>query len=333
MHLRFLLSWILSICAVILFPLKAQQGIHDPYIKEMRWEKDSRIYLTLLNDSQYVLNSKDLPHVSFSGDLPQNEESTYYPVRLSSEYASFLSENKDKKEPLQAGTNKTLWTEIHTVIGGGSIHFIHCLAYALETRQLDLRAPLMLRPKSDWKPNPITQSYIQTHNWMFFLPLTQREAHKEFRIRQKNGELGELIVVPPDFLKLFLQTSEFQYKRMVRKNDLHNIARIDVVKVLLGSKYLGTAQISFIKTQVLKAVLQSSTVNLPSVLVFDGYNAAVAMSLDETGYKIRKIVFYNAASLDIGERENREQGIKSWIDKINEQNRKNFQQTLKQRMK
>jgi hypothetical protein len=101
---------------------------------------------------------------------------------------------------------------------------------------------------------------------------------------------------------------------------------------LLGSRYLGTAQISYIKTLVLKAVLQSSSVNLPSVLVFDEYNAAVAMSLNETGYKIRKIVFYNAASLDAGERESREQGISNWIEKINDQNRVNFQKILKQRM-
>jgi hypothetical protein len=332
MFLRFILTFLILHRIFLVVPLHAQQAISDPYIKEMRWEKDSRIYLILLNDSQYILNSKDLPHVSAFGDLSDREESTYFPVHLASEYVSFLNEKNEQKEGIQPGSNKTLWTEIHTVIGGGSIHFIHCITYALETRQLDVRAPLMLRPKLNWKPDPLTQSYNQTHKWKYFLPLTQHEARKEYKIRQKNGELGDLFSVPPDFLKLFLQTSEIQYKRMLRKNEMRNSARIDLVKVLLGSRYLGTAQISYIKTQVLKAVLQSSSVNLPSVLVFDGYNAAVAMSLDETGYKIRKIVFYNAASLDIGDKESREQGIKDWIKKINDQNRVNFQKILRQRM-
>ncbi len=315
-----------------LFQLQAQDGIHDPYIKEMKWEKDSRIYIKLLNDSLYMLNSKDLPHVSVSGDIPRKEESTYYPVKLSSEYVSFLSEKTEPKE-VTPGSNKTLWTEIHSVIGGGSIHFVHCLAYALETGQLDLKAPLMMRPESKWKPDPLTQGYIQTHKWKYFLPLNQREAHKEYKIRKKNGELGDLFSVPPDFIKLFLKTSEMQYKKMLRNEDKRSISRIDLVKILLGSKYLGSAQISYIKTQVLKAVLQNSSVNLPSVLVFDSYNAAVAMSLDETGYKIRRIVFYNSNALDSGERENREQGIKSWIEKINNQNRENFQKILKNKMK
>jgi hypothetical protein len=315
-----------------LLPLKAQENTHDAYIKEMKWEKDSRIYLKLLNDSLYMLNSKDLPHVSVSGDLPGNEEATYYPVKLSSEYVSFLSEKITPREVIP-GSNKTLWTEIHSVIGGGSIHFVHCLAYALETGQLDLRAPLMMRPESKWKPDPLTQSYLQTHKWKYFLPLRQREAHKEYKTRQKNGELGDLFAVPPDFLKLFLETNDMQYKRMLRNKDKRSISRIDLVKILLGSRYLGTAQISYIKTQVLKAVLQNSSVNLPSVLVFDGFNAAVAMSLDETGYKIRKIVFYNAASIDNGEMESREQGIRNWIEKINNQNRENFQKILKIKMK
>jgi hypothetical protein len=332
MQVRFFLLILMFGRIFLVFPLNAQQVISDPYIKEMRWENDSRIYLKLLNDSLYILNSKDLPHVSVSGDLSKREESTYYPVHLSSEYVSSLNSKNEQKDNIQAGSNKTLWTEIHTVIGGGSIHFIHCLTYALEIGQLDIRAPLLIRPKSNWKPDPITQSYSQTHKWKYFLPLTQREAHKEYKIRQKNGELSDLLSVPPDFLKLFLQTSEMQYKRMIRLHEIRNSARIDLVKILLGSKYLGTAQISFIKTQVLKAVLQSSSLNLPSVLVFDGFNAAVAMSLDETGYKIRKIVFYNAASLDSGDKESREQGIRDWIEKINEQNRVNFQKILKQRM-
>lgn len=329
---RFSLIRLIIYLIFLVSPLHAQKEIHDQFIKEMRWEKDSRIYLTLLNDSQYILNSKDLPHISLTDDLSKREESTYYPVHLSSEYISFLNARNEQKDGIQPGSNKTLWTEIHAVIGGGSIHFIHCLTYALETRQLDLRAPLMLRPKSGWRPDPLTQTYIQTHKWHYYLPLTQHEAHKEYRTRKKNGELGDLFSVPPDFLTLFLKTSEIKYKKMVRKNDMRSISRIDLVKVLLGSKYLGTAQISYIKTLVLKAVLQSSGVNLPSILVFDEFNAAVAMSLDETGYKIRRIVFYNSALLDQGERENREQGIKNWIDKINSQNRDNFQKSLKQRI-
>jgi hypothetical protein len=331
MNSKFLLLFIILSWTILINAIMGQDGTHDPYIKEMKWENDSRIFLTLLNDSLYVLNAKDLPHVAVTGDLAKREESTYYPVRLSSEYVSFLNAKNETNE-VSAGSNKTLWTEIHSVIGGGSIHFIHCLTYALETRQLDIQAPLMLRPESNWKPHPLTQSYIQTHKWKYFLPMTQHEALKEYKVRQKNGETGDLFSIPPDFLKLFLQTSEIQYRRMLRKKDWRNVSRIDLVKVLLGSKYLGTAQISYIKTQVLKAVLQSSGVNLPSIMVFDGYNAAVAMSLDETGYKIRKVVFYNSASLDAGEKASREQGIKSWIEKINDQNRENFQNMLKHRM-
>jgi hypothetical protein len=68
---------------------------------------------------------------------------------------------------------------------------------------------------------------------------------------------------------------------------------------------------------------------LPSVIIFDNFNAAVAMSLDETGYRIDKIVFSDAKTISRGTKIERRQKINAIVDNINDVNKKLFRDILK----
>ena len=148
-----------------------------------------------------------------------------------------------------------------------------------DTRYLSLTAPLMERPHSNWKPNPLTDTYLRTKKWKFFVPVEQKEAHKEYYLKKKENQLFALHDVPQDFIKLFLKTSDRNYKKIISTNQHEKQARIDLVKLLLGSNYLGETQIVYIKTMVLKAMVKYSYNQLPNVIVFDDLQAAVIMSL------------------------------------------------------
>ncbi|MFW5780942.1 MAG: hypothetical protein ACOCXD_00060 [Bacteroidota bacterium] len=313
---------------LILFPLKSftQPGINDRLIKEMKWQLNHEIYLELTNDSSYVLKIEDLHHSNLIENNQATEEFTYFPAPLDEGFMNYL---KSKSTLAETSENKTLWSSLHQSLGGGWVHFVNCLRYALETRQLDVKAPLLKRPDTKWKPKPITESYKRTKKWEYYIPVNQKYALKEYKTREKENSLADLKGVPQEFLTLFLSTSEKEYQELRKKRDLKTLAKIDLVKILLGAKYLGEAQVSYIKTMVLKAAMQYSIYNLPSVIILNNFNAAVAMTLDETGYKIQEIVFSEQEKLPEKEISQKRQQINLLVDRINDKNRENFENKLK----
>ncbi|HKK62168.1 MAG TPA: hypothetical protein VJ951_06395, partial [Bacteroidales bacterium] len=85
----------------------------------------------------------------------------------------------------------------------------------------------------------------------------------------------------------------------------------------------------YIKNRVLKAMSRYSVNQLPSVIILDDFNAAVAMSLDETGYQVQKIVFRDQEQLSEYEMKERKKTIRALIHEINEVNKEVFQKSLK----
>lgn len=103
-----------------------------------------------------------------------------------------------------------------------------------------------------------------------------------------------------------------------------------MVKLLLGVNYLGEPQISYIRSSILAAVKQYTARQLPSVLIFDEFDAAAAMTLDQGGYRILKLVFRQGAGLSGDEMEQRRERIASVVSRINEYNNLAFQKRLEQ---
>jgi len=309
--------------------LRAQQAS----IRSMEWGSNLKISLELSNDSTYLLDVDQLPHSSRQQGQPNNQY-TYYPVRLSEDFIAQLKEIPiDEADSLAVkGTeqvvDKTLWSALHNLIGGGWPHFINTLLYSLERGYLDLRAPLMERPNTGWKPSPMTKSYRRTRKWDYYVPVNQRHAHKEYKKRKAGGQLGEIRDVPDEFIRLFRETGNWKYKRLIRKDRRKKVARIDLVKLLLGSYYLGKPQIQYIKTMVLKAVNDYSRDHLPSVIIFDNFHAAVAMSLNETGYRVDKIVFSDAKRIARQTKIERREKINAIVDNINQVNKDLFRSRL-----
>ncbi|NJK95990.1 MAG: hypothetical protein HC905_14700 [Bacteroidales bacterium] len=112
---------------------------------------------------------------------------------------------------------------------------------------------------------------------------------KRVQKKKKEGQLIDIQHIPEEWITLFLKTSQRDYDRMKIKGDLKSTAKIDLIKVLLGANYLGKAQISYIQTMVQKAILQYSFNRLPSIIVFDDIQVAVAMNLDEKDTGLRKL--------------------------------------------
>ena len=144
-------------------------------ISSMRWGADFNIHITFSNDSTSILDVRGLYHSTST--MPQmavgSEEVTYYPVTLDPDFVDAL---KSKRIENFGGDTaaamvfsdtvraKTLWSALHGEIGGGYIHFINCLIYSLESKSLNLWSPFYRRPESNWKPNPMTESYRRTKN-------------------------------------------------------------------------------------------------------------------------------------------------------------------------
>ena len=320
---------------ILILLLSGQTAIHaqQPSIRSMEWGSNLKISLELSNDSTYVLDVDQLPRSNRQYGQP-SDRYTYYPARLSEDFI-----NRLKEIPLQDADSlenqgrfnsqdKTLWSALHNMIGGGWPHFINTLLYAFERGYLDLRAPLMKRPDTRWKPSPMTESYRRTRKWDYYAPVHQRYARKEYQKRKADGELGEIQDIPAEFLNLFRETNNREYKRMIRDGKKKEVSRIDLVKLLLGSYYLGKPQIQFVKTMVLKAVTEYSKERLPSIIIFDNFNAAVAMGLDETGYRIEKIVFSDAKKISRQTKIERRNRIRAIVDNINQVNKKLFQERL-----
>jgi len=325
----FLLAFLATMAGGVI-PAVAQQ----PSIRSMKWGSNLKISLELSNDSSYVLDVNQLPHSNRRYGQP-SDRYTYYPARLSEDFIAELKKipireaDTSAHEQNYSTTNATLWSALHSLIGGGWPHFINTLIYALEKGYLDLKAPLMKRPDTRWKPDPMTASYRRTRKWDYYVPVNQRHAHREYKKRKSDGELGEIRDVPEDFIQLFKETGNWEYKRMIKKGSQRKVARIDLVKLLLGSYYLGKPQIKYIKTMVLKAVNDYSKDRLPSVIIFDNFHAAVAMSLDETGYRVDRIVFSDAKQISRGKKIERRRQINAIVDNINQVNKELFRKRLK----
>lgn len=318
------------------FALFAQQS-GSLEISEMKWGADFNIHIKFSNDSSSIYDVKALYHSS-SENAFSSDQATYYPVNLDKEFIdalknrsieSFVEDSLTKSTSKKTEKSQTLWSAIHYEIGGGWIHFINCLIYSFESGNLSLTAPLMKRPESDWKPKPMTESYKRTKNWKYYAPVDQKLAIKEYKLKEKNGELGDIPLLPDSFSQLFLNTTSEEYKQMSQPNQFHNKAIIDMVKLLIGSNYLGREQIDYISNAVLSSVLKYNINNLPSVIIFDDFQAAVAMTLDNDGYQIEKVVFNNESNLSQEEIDQRIERMEGIIAKINEVNKKVFENKLK----
>ena len=321
------------ICISCGFPLLAQQ--QQTTIKQMSWGPDYQVYLKLDNDSSYKYQIEQLFHANPDDIFNRKTEFVYYPVNFEQSYIDSLLYHKSTQGdytvemPREPQIRKiTLWSVMKESIDGGWVHFINCLLYSLETRQLELNAPLLMRPESKWKPKPMTQTYKRTRKWKFYCPVEQKYAQKEFKIRKKHNQLGDLSSIPQAYIDLMMHTSESEYQQLIQKREFHKVACIDLIKLMLGAPYLSEGQINFIKSRVMQAIAKYNSNRMPTVLVFDKYDAAVAMSMDELGYKAEKIVFLNEDKLSAEEIYQRTIIIRGIIALINEANKKAFQDRL-----
>lgn len=291
-------------------------------IEDMNWELDYQVYLKMSNDSNYTYDVREVFHVNNS-TTKANSDFIFYPVYPGQEYVDSLNqETKDEKQ------YKTLWSALHNKIGGGWIHFTNCIAYALETGKLNIRAPLMIRPDSKWKPRPMTESFKRTKNWKYFVPVNQKNAQNEYKLRLKEGNLGDIKSLPLSYIELFLNTNQKAYDKLLVNGEFNKLAKIDLVKLILGANYLGEAQIAYLSNAVLESVQTYSTNMLPSLIVFDEFDAAAAMSLNSEGYKIERLVFRNSANISESEAIKRKNKIEQIIQNINEYNQNSFKKRL-----
>lgn len=290
-------------------------------ITEMKWELDYEIFLKMANDSNFVYDIREAFHVTdtktdFTSDF------VFYPVSPGSDYAN------DVPQGVDTISYKTLWSALNAKVGGGWIHFTNCIAYSLETQRLSLTSPLMKRPESNWKPSPMTESYKRTKAWEYYVPVNQKLAQKEYKAKQAEGALGDMQSLPPEYIELFLNTSQKDYEKLKSDGAKKDLAKIDLVKVLLGSNYLGEAQVTYISNMVLESVKSYSSNMLPSVIIFDEYDAAALMSLNAEGYVIENIVFKGAEELRDEAIEQRKEEIEKIVKRINAYNQNSFKQRL-----
>jgi hypothetical protein len=304
-------------------------------ISEMKWGLDYNLHIKLSNDTNYVMDVRGLYHTGKNLFIDTTDQSTtYYPVPLDNEFIQYLKDQKlNGKDDVRldstiAGQPKTLWASLHGSIGGGYVHFINCLIYALESNQLYLTDPIMRRPASSWKPKPMTKTFKRTHRWEYYIPYDQKLAKKEFRKRKSEDDLKDLQGIPLSFIELFMNTSQKQYEKYRQDQKKQIVSQIDIVRLLLGAKYLGKEQIQYIQSKVQTAVLRYNLNTLPSVIIFDDYNAAVSMTLDNTGYKIGYIVFRDQSSISSEETADRFKKIELLIKAVNDANERVFKKRL-----
>lgn len=309
-------------------------------ISSMRWGADFNIHITFSNDSTSILDVRGLYHSTST--MPQmavgSEEVTYYPVTLDPEFVDALKNKRIESfgGDTAASMNfsdtvraKTLWSALHGEIGGGYIHFINCLIYSLESKSLNLWSPFYRRPESNWKPKPMTESYRRTKNWKYYFPDNQKLAQKEYLTKQKNGELGDMQLLPKSFIDLFLGTNQKQYEQLKADGETNKVAIIDMIRLLVSANYLGLDQISLIQGAVSRSIMKYSMNSLPSVIIFDDFGAAVAMTLDHEGYKIDNVVFNQQETLSADEIDQRMQLMQGVIRQVNAINKKLFERNLK----
>ncbi len=307
----------------------------QPTISAMKWGADYKLHVKLSNDSAYVMNVKGLYHTGKNLFVDTTDKSTtYYPVNLDKEFIDYIKNKKIEEQDSASGKDtirmsyKTLWSATHANLGGGYIHFVNCVVYSLESQQLKLSDPMFKRPVTDWKPKPMTATYKRTRKWEYYYPSTQKLAQKEYKLRLKENDLRDLQGVPSRFLDLFMETSQSDYEKLVQERKLQLVAQIDLVRLLLGAKYLGEDQIRHISSRVLTAVVKYNVNAMPSVIIFDDYNAAVAMSLNSKGYEIDYIVYSDGETVSGADLEGRTAMIEGLVKNINEANERVFRKRL-----
>jgi len=301
----------------------------------MKWGLDYNLHVKLSNDTNYVVDVRGLYHTGKNLFIDTTDQSTtYYPVTLDNEFIQFLKDqkldgtNEFKTDTSKTDATKTLWASLHKSLGGGYVHFINCLIYSLESNQLYLTDPIMKRPETKWKPKPMTESFKRTHKWEYYIPYDQKVARKEYRKRKSDDDLKDLLGVPTSFINQFQKTSQKQYEKYRKEQKVQIVSQIDLVRLLLGAKYLGKDQIQFVQSKVLTAVLRYNINSLPSVIIFDDYNAAVSMSLDNTGYKIGYVVFRDQNSITPEEMDTRFRKIETMVKAVNDANDRVFKKRL-----
>ncbi len=279
------------------------------------------------NDSDYTYDIRQLFHIK-ENPSDSAADFIFYPVNLDEEYINNLGGDSTINENIGSSSFKTLWGALHESLGGGWVHFINCLLYSLEAEQLDLTAPLMRRPATGWKPKPVTDSYQRTKKWKYYVPVNQKLAIKEYKLRMKRNEPGDLKNIPEEFIDLFLKTNNKDYHKYIENKKVNIVAKIDLVKILLGANFLSEIQINYIRSQVLSSIRTYSINRIPSVLVFDDFDAAAAISMDLNGYKLEALAFKTSANLTYEQMEERREQISKIISDINIYNRNSFRKQL-----
>ncbi|UCH15660.1 MAG: hypothetical protein JSV22_06770 [Bacteroidales bacterium] len=308
--------------------LYGQSDLKFTNISEMKWEIDYQVYLKMKNDSSYTFDIRQLFHIR---EYPSDTtvDFIFYPVNLGKEYINNLAERTGRDSAVsEQATYKTLWGALHESLGGGWVHFINCMLYSLETQQLDLTAPLMKRPATQWKPDPITDTYQRTKKWEYYIPVDQKLAIKEYKLRIKRNEPGDLRNIPGEYIELFKSTNNSDYIKYIENEEFKLVAKIDLVKIILGANFLGEIQIDYIRNQVLNSVRDYSANRLPSILVFDEFDAAAAISLDLNGYRLESLAFKSSANLSTELIEERRKEINRVIEDINIYNQNSFRRQL-----
>lgn len=290
-------------------------------VTEIKWELDYQVYLKMTNDSSYNYDIRQLFHIperqtGFTADY------VYYPVSLDAEYVNEVKYHKDSLGKVSG--YKTLWSALHEAVGGGWIHFTNCLLYALETSQLSLKAPLMRRTPTSWKPDPLTDTYLRTRKWQYYTPVRHKESVKEYKLRKEGNEPGDLSSIPEGFIELMLNTGDRDYRKMTERGETNMTAKIDLVRLIMGANFLGEVQINYIRSAVLRAVRNYAADKLPSVVIFDEFDAAAVMTLVPEGYQIDAIAFKNSSELTGQEKQERTSKMVEIIDRINEYNHNLF---------
>jgi hypothetical protein len=307
-------------------PGRSQRPMTLPEVDEIKWELDYGIYLKMTNDSAYQYDIRELFHIK-DEKMKATGEYVLYPVNLGEEYIYGIAA-LDQGEPVPATPFKTLWGALHATMGGGWVHFNNCLLYAFETRYIDLTAPLMKRTETEWKPDPVTETWRRTRHWDYYTPVDHKQAKKEYKIRKRKNELGDLKSLPASFIDLFLHTSNAGYHTLMKNQETKKTAQVDLVKLMLGVNYLGEPQILYLRSAVMNAFKNYSANKLPTIIIFDAFNAAAVMSLDTDGYKIDGIAFRNSGSLTASEADEKKLKMQAIIDDINEYNRMQFMKRL-----
>ena len=304
-------------------------------IRRMSWGSDFNLHISLSNDSSYVMDVRGLYHESGKRTNPfLGQSTTYFPVSLDREFVSYLREHPvdsvcESRDSTQSNAPYlTLWSALHQTLGGGYAHLINCIVYALEGRQLHLQDTILRRPITNWRPEPPTDTYLRTKDWRYYVPTDQKTAHKEYKRRKSEGALQDLQGVPDKFIHLFLKTSDRGYRKLAQQRKENELAQIDLVRMMLGAKYLGERQIRHITQCVRGAVIKYTAKSLPSVIVFDDYKAAVAMTLDSMGYRVDYVVFQEQQELSREEVKQREANIRLLVHNINLANEKLFRERL-----